>query len=121
MKVVYVAGKFSAPDQWQRTRNVRAAENIAYGVACMGAMPLNPLANTCNFYGTLDEKFWYAGTLELLRRCDALILVPGWEDSKGVKAEIAEANRRGMPIFYRVDEIAEWVQQDSMKVQVSSG
>lgn len=88
MKVVYVAGRFSAADQWQRARNVRAAETLAFAVAEVGAMPLNPLNNTHNFFGTLTDEFWYAGTLELLRRCDAVILVPGYEGSKGVRAEI---------------------------------
>lgn len=108
MKVVYVAGRFSAPDQWQRARNVRAAETTAFAVAEAGAMPLNPLANTANFFGTLDE-FWYAGTLELLRRCDAVILVPGWQGSKGVQAELDEALARKMPIFERVEELKTWL------------
>jgi len=109
MKVIYIAGKFSAPDQWQRARNIRAAENMAFGVACMGAMPLNPLANTGNFFGTLTEEFWYEGTLELLKRCDAMILVPGWEDSKGVREEIRYAHGANLPIFNRVDELKTWL------------
>lgn len=112
IRIVYVAGRFSAPDQWQRARNVRAAENLAFAVAQAGAMPLNPLNNTHNFFGTLTEEFWYAGTLELLRRCDAMILVPGWEDSKGVKAEVEEARKRGMPIFERVEELKAWLTID---------
>jgi hypothetical protein len=109
MRVVYVAGKFSAPDQWQRSRNVRAAETVAFAVAEVGAMPLNPLANTANFFGTLRDEFWYDGTLELLRRCDAVILVPGWEGSKGVAAEVKEAERLGMKVFTRVEELKEWM------------
>ena len=109
MKVVYVAGRFSAPDQWQRARNVRAAETLAFAVAEAGAMPLNPLANTCNFFATLTDEFWYAGTLELLRRCDAIILTPGWQGSKGVQAEIDEAFARKMPVFERVEELKRWM------------
>lgn len=45
-----------------------------------------------------DEQF-LAGTLELMRRCDAVILVPGWSTSEGTKAEIAEAMRIGLPMF----------------------
>lgn len=109
MRVVYVAGRFSAPDQWQRARNVRAAENLAFAVAEAGAMPLNPLANTANFFGTLRDEFWYEGTLELMHRCDAVILVPGWEGSKGVAAELKEAKRLGMKVFERVEELKEWL------------
>jgi hypothetical protein len=109
MRVVYVAGKFSAPDQWQRARNVRAAEAVAFAVAEAGAMPLNPLANTANFFGTLEDEFWYDGTLELLRRCDAVILVPGWQGSKGVQREIDETFIRKMPLFERVEELKTWL------------
>ena len=109
MKVIYVAGRFSAPDQWQRARNVRAAESLAFAVAEAGAMPLNPLNNTHNFFGTLTDAFWYEGTLELMRRCDAVILVPGWEGSKGVAAELAEARRRGLPVFERIEQLKKWL------------
>lgn len=116
MRVVYVAGKFSAPDQWQRRKNVHRATDLAFAVAEAGAMPLNPLANTEVFYGTLSEtEFWYPGTMELLRRCDAMILVPGWEGSRGVAAEIEEAKRLGLPVFYRVDELKVWLMADKIK------
>jgi len=109
VKVVYVAGRFSAPDQWQRARNVRAAETLAFAVAEAGAMPLNPLANTANFFGTLRDEFWYDGTLELMRRCDAVVLVPGWEGSKGVTAELREAERLELPVFHRVEQLKVWL------------
>ena len=109
MKVIYVAGRFSAPDQWQRARNVRAAETVAFAVAEVGAMPLNPLANMCNFFATLTDEFWYDGTLELLRRCDAVILVPGWQGSKGVQREIDETFLRKMPLFERVEQLKRWL------------
>lgn len=113
MKVVYVAGRFSAPDQWRRARNVRAAETLAFAVAEVGAMPLNPLANTHNFFGTLsEENFWYPGTMELLRRCDAMIIVPGWEGSKGVAMEIEEAKKISMPVFERVEELKTWLEKE---------
>jgi hypothetical protein len=109
MRVIYVAGKFTAPDTWRRLRHVRAAETLGYAVAELGAMPLIPHANTTSFDGTFTAEFWYAGTLELLRRCDAMILVPGWEGSRGVAAEIEEAKNLMIPIFERVDELKIWL------------
>lgn len=99
MKVVYVAGRFTAPNAWEIERNVRAAEEVGMQVAKMGAMPLIPHANTRFFHGTISPEFWYEGTLELLRRCDFVVLVKGWEDSKGVKLELEEAKRLGKPVF----------------------
>ena len=45
---------------------------------------------------------WYAFDLDFLRRCDvvAVLRLPGWDTSKGVRLEIEEARRLGMHIIY---------------------
>ena len=51
-----------------------------------------------------DYAYWIASTLEVLRRCDAIFLVPGWGGSKGSVGEYEEALRLKIPAFD--DEIA---------------
>lgn len=109
MRIIYVAERFTGKNAWEIHRNVSHAESLGMAVAEAGAMPLIPHKNTSNFFGTLTEEFWYEGTLELLRRCDAMILVPGWQGSKGVQAEIDEALNRKMPLFERVEELVTWL------------
>lgn len=110
MKIIYVAGRLTAKNNFEITRNVRAAEDVGLLVVQLGAMPLIPHANTgLTFFGVGEEAFWYEGTLELLRRCDAMILVPGWEGSRGVASEIEEAKNLMIPIFERVDELRIWL------------
>lgn len=99
MKVVYIAGPFRAPTAWGIAENVRAAERAGIEVARLGAMPLIPHANTANFHGELSDQFWLDGTLELLRRCDALLLIDGWVVSSGARKERAEAAELSLPIF----------------------
>ena len=36
----------------------------------------------------------------MLRRCDALLAIPGWERSSGTKAEIAFAEEQAIPVVY---------------------
>lgn len=100
MKVVYIAGPFRAPTRWEVVGNIRRAEEVALQVASLGAMPLCPHTNTANFDGALTDGFLLEGTLELMRRCDAVILVSGWRASAGTKGEIAEARRLQLPVFY---------------------
>lgn len=99
MKIVYVAGPYRGKTAWQVAQNIRAAEEIGYLVAQSGAMPLIPHANTAHFDGEFDDKFWLDGTMELLRRCDAVMLHPKWMHSKGASAECSEAQKLNLPVF----------------------
>ena len=99
MKVVYIAGPYRGDNAYVVHRNVNRAERMAMRVAKAGGMPLCPHCNTRNFDGTLTDVFWLEGTLELLRRCDALVLINGWRRSSGARKEHEEALALGMPIF----------------------
>lgn len=99
MKVVYIAGKYRAPTPWGVEQNIQAAEAVAAKVIQAGHMPLTPHKNTAHMEGLADDAFFLAGTMELLRRCDAVLLVSGWERSVGARAEVVEANRLGLPVF----------------------
>jgi len=99
MKVVYIAGPYSGPNAWAIEQNVRRAEEVGLFVAECGAMPLIPHTNTRFFHGLLTEAFWYAGTMELLKRCDGIMLINGWKESKGAVAEYEGAIEFGKMIF----------------------
>ena len=99
MKVVYIAGKYRGKTPWEVEQNIRAAEDVGAKVIAAGHMPLIPHANTRHMEGLADDAFFLAGTMELLRRCDAVVLVPGWSTSVGAKDEVVEAHRLGLPVF----------------------
>jgi hypothetical protein len=100
MKVIYIAGPFTGSTAWEIEKNVRNVEEIALEVARLGGMPLCPHANSRFFHGQCTPEFWYEGTLELLKRCDAIVLHPDWKASKGCKDEQQWALQHGMAIFY---------------------
>lgn len=104
MKVVYIAGPFTAPTAWGIESNIRGAEMVAFEIALRGAMPLCPHTNTRYFHGTCTPEFWYAGTMELLKRCDAVMLTPNWTLSEGAKREWAYAKEHKIPVFHYPDE-----------------
>lgn len=107
MKVIYIAGKYRGPTAWAIEQNIRAAEEVAARVVQLGMMPLCPHSNTRHMDGLAHDEFFLAGTLELMRRCDAVLLVPNWRDSAGARAEVAEADRLGIPVFGREDQSIE--------------
>jgi hypothetical protein len=113
MKVVYVAGPYRAPDAWRVEQNIRAAEEVAFEVAKLGHSYICPHTNARYFDGTLTAQFWIDMTMQLMLRCDGVVLAPGWEDSAGSLGEIAEAQRRNLPIhrfdYLNVPKLERWL------------
>lgn len=109
VKVVYIAGPFRAETAWGIECNIRRAEELGWWVAFLGAMPLIPHANTRFFHGSMPDEFWLKGTLELMRRCDAVALVDGWEASSGARVEVEEARRLGIPVFTSIHHLEDWL------------
>ena len=110
VKVVYIAGPFRAANSWEREQNIRRAEEAALAVWRNGAAALCPHTNTRFFDGAAENFVWLHGDLEMLRRCDAVLTVAGWDTSIGAKAEIVEAVRVGLPVFQTVDDLRRFLE-----------
>lgn len=109
MKVVYVAGPYRAPTAWGRQQNIHRAMEVAAEVWKLNAVALCPHANSSNLDGIVPDQSFLDGTLELLRRSDAMILVDGWHDSAGTKGEIDLCERVGKPIFTSTAQLRKWL------------
>lgn len=108
MLQIYVAGRYRGPTRDAIELNIQAARHI--GRLCLekGWYPQIPCNNTNHFEHLLpdvDDQVYIEGTLEMMRRCDAVVLIPGWRQSKGAVGEVQEAIRLGMPIFYTIDNL----------------
>ncbi|MBL4833618.1 MAG: DUF4406 domain-containing protein [Pseudomonas sp.] len=108
MPVVYVAGPYRASNRAGVELNIQSARLTGLHCCLKGWSPLIPHANT----GGLDEiapaipdQFWLDATLELMRRCDAVVLCPGYSLSNGTAAEVIDAQRLGMRVYWSVDEM----------------
>lgn len=114
MKLVYVAGPFTAADRSGVQRNIAAAEAIGLEVARLGACPVVPHSNTShpNYEAIQPYAFWIEATMELLRHCDALVTVPGWEASTGARGEVEEAARLRTPTFHTIEGLERWLRDE---------
>lgn len=101
MRLVYIAGPFNGDVE----HNCRKAEALACEVALLNAHPVVPHSLGRVLFGVQSEEYTYAGTLELMRRCDILLLVPGWENSKGARSEVDEARKLDKPVCHTIAEL----------------
>jgi hypothetical protein len=108
MKVIYVAGPFRGPHHWAIAQNIRKAEELSLEVWRIGCAAVCPHLNTAHYQGVLPDDVWLYGDLAILARCDAMIVVPNWEHSKGTQGEIYEAERLEIPIFYNLASLIAW-------------
>ncbi len=115
MKIVYIAGPFRGKTTWQVEQNVRHAETVGLEVARMGAMPMIPHTNTRFFDGELPDEFWLKGTLALLERCDAIVMVGQWQLSTGAMGELTWATEHNLPHFYEhhMDALSAWIRGEA--------
>lgn len=123
MKIIYIAGPFRGENAWQVEQNIREAEKLGFWVANQGAMPLIPHTNTRFFDGTLSQNFWLDGTLELLRRCDAMVMTPLWRSSSGACSEVEEAKRLDIPTYDsgiddQLIEFVQWLANENIREAV---
>jgi len=114
LKLVYVAGPYRASTAWGVECNIVAARKLGAKVAQAGAYPVIPHSNTAHFDGLGTDELWLGGTLELMRRCDAVIFMPDWQRSRGAVEEHTEAKRRGLRCFFTVDELRHWLETDKV-------
>lgn len=100
--LVYISGKITAPTREEVLANIDAAARVAGEWMKAGHSVICPHTNSG---GIVDAGYefthaeWMKADLMMIARCDALVMVPGWETSKGAKEEHDYATKLGIPIF----------------------
>lgn len=114
--LAYIAGKYRGKTAWDVEQNIRQAEQLGFGVT-EWFIPVIVHSMFRYFNGTQTDEFWLEGTLEIMRRCDIVVLCSNWETSAGSRAEKAEAERLGMPVLIaqRGSDGADWVHERELR------
>ena len=100
MKVIYVAGCYRADDINGVLGNIIKAREASRKLWLRGWAVICPHLNSCFMDGTDTDKIFLDGDLEILRRCDAIYMLNGWEKSTGAKNELKEAGKNGLEIIF---------------------
>lgn len=122
MYLVYIAGKYRDDQPYKVYGHIERAWQMGCQVNALGsAYAMIPHKNSEHMEGLRGPQFWIDATLEMMRRCDAVMIIPGtWETSTGTKGEIAEAERLGIPVFYDIENLEQWlVKQEEVEKESS--
>ena len=105
--LVYVAGKYRDETYELVAWNVKAASDMAAFLLAQGMAVVCPHSMTGGWerYSFLSDADFLRNGLEQLRRCDAVLLLDGWEQSEGTLAEIECADENHIPVFKTVDAL----------------
>ena len=99
MKRIYVAGPYTKGDV---AVNVRNAFEAADKLADAGFAPFVPHGtHFWHFAFPRPYEEWLKLDLAFLPVCDAVLRLPGL--SSGADAEVVEAERLGIPVYYDLD------------------
>ena len=102
---VYVAGPLTHGNQ---QANIAAAVSAARRLMEAGLHPFVPhLSWFADLIKPMPYAEWLAYDLEWVKRCDAVLRLPGF--SPGAEQECSEARFLGIPVFYDIDILLEHV------------
>jgi len=115
-KVAYVAGPYrNSPEGIER------AIRFAKLLWSRGIPNICPHANSLNFeYDIPNDDIFLDGYLDILRKCDEIYILPGWEKSAGTLGELGLAIELGLKIWW-VKETDEGFAITSIEEMVANG
>lgn len=109
-EIIYLATPYTHPDKYMEEIRFLCAAQVAAALMREGNIVFSPIAHT-HWIARMGElpagwDYWRQFDEAFIKVCTKLIVVKmiGWEDSKGVKAEIEIAKELGKPVEY-MDQI----------------
>ena len=105
MKLIYIAGRFVGINNAEIQQNINAAVQASRHIQLLYPNELCPVCPHANFGGlesmgacTQDQIMNMC--IALLDKCNAILMLPGWEDSRGAVRERDYAEEKGIHRFY---------------------
>jgi nucleoside 2-deoxyribosyltransferase len=110
MKLIYLACPYTHEDVSVREERTKEVTRVAARLMLEGFNVFSPITHSHYINDFMPEEikcdfdFWIERDFQILDGCDELFVLclDGWRNSKGVKAEISFAKKKGIPITYLV-------------------
>jgi hypothetical protein len=101
MDLIYISGHYTADTDAGIQANIDAAKVVAERLALRGLHFFCPHLNTYDMHRLpVFPQFWYDLDINILRRCDAIYIMTGWENSKGARWELKVARAIGLKVYW---------------------
>ena len=106
MSLIFLSSPYTHDDPWVRQERYNQALDALTYLLSEGQFVFSPIVHSHHADGRLkhlkDHAFWMRLSLDMLHRCDKMtvLMLDGWQRSKGVGEEIVAARRLGLSIFY---------------------
>jgi CTP synthase (UTP-ammonia lyase) len=118
--IIYISGKYTDDTQEKIDVNIALARKHAIKLWEAGYTVICPHLNTANFEKDckIEWNEYIKGDLEIISKCDAILMLHKWEESKGATIERQYARNNGIPIFYcdsnmnfaYIDELKQYIE-----------
>lgn len=115
MKVIYICGPIRNDNPEIQKRNIGKGILAAKAIWQAGGAAICPHMNAyfdapANDNPAGEQTKAIEADLELIRRSDAILALPGWASSVGTSAEVCYARGNGITIFDDLAEAVRWVE-----------
>jgi hypothetical protein len=99
--LIYVAGKYKGEDEAEKMANIGLAKQAAIDLWNRGHATICPHLNTMDFeyYTKLSNRDFVALDLLIVEKVDGIVMLPGWEDSRGACIELDHAKKNNIPVW----------------------
>lgn len=99
IKLIYLAGSLRG-NKIKKAINMKRAKRWARYFWLQNVAVYSPHLNSGFIDHPKTDEFMLAANREILKRCDAVVVMQGWEKSIGTKLEIAYAKENGIQVIY---------------------
>ena len=98
---IYISGPISGMKDYKARFDVAAQQIRAKGHEAINPCDLNRILDPA----TTSWTQYMLADIGLLKACDAIVQLDGWESSRGAKLEHAEAVKYGIKVYKRLENI----------------